>query len=125
MAANSPGGGGSGSTSISDELPPGVLTNVSVFTEGPTLQPFTTFVTVSILLGTVTGSNREIHLINDYCDRVNPISWAGIYEVPEGSTILMQLIGDLDPIFRLRHQRLIHTLEGQLMRYLQSATSPS
>lgn len=125
MAVNSPGGGGSGSTAVSEPLPPGILTNVSVLTEGPTLDPFVTFVTVTILVGTVTGSNRRIHLLNDYVSAANPISWHGFYEIPDESVLLMQIIGDLDPIFRMRHQRLVSTNEGQLMRYLQIATSPS
>ncbi len=125
MAINTPGGGGDGTLTASETLPPGILTNISILTEGPAFDPLGTFATVSLVIGEAAGIHRDIQILSGYVSTDFALTWIGVLEVSDNMTILMRLRGDLDPVFRLRHQRLLSTVDGAIMRYIQSATNPT
>lgn len=104
MATFLPGSVGVGSETVTEELPQGLLLNLSIFTEDTGIGPTSTWLTASILRGGTNNGNRITHIISGFVQSQKPISYHGSIVIQTTDTLQVTAVGNLTKGFRITHQ---------------------
>ncbi len=125
MAGQTPGDGGTGQTTLDQIIAPGILTALSIYTDNFLEQQFQTYVTVHIMRGGLSISNRVQAIVSGYVTEDIPLSWQGFFELTPDDFIRAHFRGNLDPVFRLNYHRLTQTSDGAVKELLRELFSPA
>jgi len=111
---SSPGGGGFGFYSDFLILDPGVLINVSGFTDATYLQATCTWCEIGIAAAPFSNATRHTCLIAAYITNESPLHWDGFYPIPDNSLLYLKVRGNLNPIINIFEHRLTPTFARRL-----------
>jgi len=111
---------GTGSESAHEGLGPGLLVNVSAFTESEDVGEADLWVTVDIVRGATANANRIAHIMHGYVTVYSPLCFHGMIEIGESDEILAVVLGNLSAGLRVTYEVITKTGEGQLLEYLRS-----
>lgn len=125
MGAQTPGGGGVGTTNLIQDISPGILTAFSVYTDDDSDQAFQTYCIVDLIRGGELTSNRNHKFASGFVSEAEALSWSGFFELQPDDQIRAHFRGNLDPIFRVTYQRITTTADGALRKYLKDVLSPT
>lgn len=122
MSTQTPGGGGVGTLATSQRISPGILTDVSVFTEDILEQSFETFVTIDITRSGTLRGDRVQNVTSGYISELSPLSWHGIIFLNPNEFIRTLFQGNLDPIFRVIIRKLTPENEREIRKIFNEPT---
>ena len=123
MATQTPGGGGTGATSISQPLSEGILYAVSIFCDADLETPFEVYIDVDICRAGTNPDNRINHLISGYITEDESLSWSGFFEAGPDDSLRVAFRGNLNPVYRITYQQLTVSANKVFMEYLRHAIS--
>lgn len=125
MAGQTEGSQGSTTTTLVQDIAPGILTAFSVYTDDDSEQMFQTYCIVDLIRGGNADSNRNHKFASGYVSEEEALSWEGFFELQPDDQIRAFFRGNLDPVFRVTYQRLTTTADGALRKYLIDVLSAS
>jgi hypothetical protein len=124
MSGQSAGGGGTGATTITQIIAPGLLIAASVYTDDDLEQPYETWAAIHLMRGGTEKSQR-IHMLTDgFITEDHPLSWHGLFITQPDDFIQVALRGNLDPVFRFQFQRITATNVGPLKEVFDVLNRP-
>jgi hypothetical protein len=106
MATSATGAGTIGRADLEQNIPPGVLTHVSLTTDDPTLGFTDLHVTITIIA--VNGDeSTPLYVITDgYLSIDTPIRWFGFIALDDSALIHVELVGLRLGLWNLNYRRL-------------------
>lgn len=104
-------------------LSPGVLNDLSVFSDEIGLNAAQTFVDVGLCSLPFSEGTRAVSIVSGFIHWTQPLSWHGLLDIQADTALYLMVAGDQNSIIRVESRRLVKGAKSELRKLLDASTS--
>lgn len=106
-------------------LSPGVLNDISVFSDFVGLNVSFTYVDVGLATTPFTLGSRNISILSGYVHWSAPLSWHGLLDIRADTSLYLMVSGDQNSVIRVESRRLVKGAGSELRDMLDVSSTQS
>lgn len=106
-------------------LSPGVLNDISIFSDEVGLAVGQTLVDVGLCTLPFSLGTRQVSIVSGLIHWTRPLSWHGLLDVQPDTALYLMVSGDRNSVIRVESRRLVAGAKSQLRELLSASPSQS
>lgn len=106
-------------------LSPGVLNDVSIFSDEVGLNVAQTLVDVGLCTIPFSLGTRRTSILSGTIHWTEPLSWHGLLDIEPDTHLYLMVQGDRNSVIRVESRRLVEGAKSQLRELLRATTAQS
>lgn len=107
------------------DLSPGVLNDISIFSDEVGAAVTFTFVDVGLCTLPFSLGSRNISIVSGYVHWSQPLSWHGLLDIRRDTALYLMIAGDQNSPVRVESRRLVKGAGSELREMLDASSSKS